>query len=342
MGKTEMTAASALLVPPIDPVDPSRERPRFSVMLPTFEPGEMLRRSLESVLAQALPPDQMQIAVVDDGSRHGDVTRLVRAIDPMGRVELHVDGPHLGISGNWNRAIGLARGHLVHLLHQDDTVLPGFYSRMQRAFLRAPLIGMAFCRSHIVDALGHLLKTNSRQRWWPGVLSNWLPKITVRQRIQTPSAVVARSTYETLGGYRTDLYHALDWEMWVRIAARMPVWYDPVPLAVFRRHAAGETSRLLAQGTIWPDLVHAIQINAESLPHSERAVLVSHSARWYAGSACREAMKQLLKGEHGAASATLAHGKRLIAMVADARLREAASRRVAAIERQVSAAMRAA
>jgi len=342
MGNSVDAVTAAALIPPIAPVASGVERPLFSVMLPTYGPGPMLRFTLESVLAQAPPPDQMQIAVVDDGSRLEDSARLVREIDPSGRVEIHVDGPHLGISGNWNRAIGLARGHLVHLLHQDDMVLPGFYARMGRAFLRAPLIGMAFCRSHIVDAQGHLIKTNSRQRWWPGILSNWLQRIAIRQRVQTPSAVVARSTYEVLGGYRADLCHTLDWEMWVRIAARMPVWYDPAPLAVFRRHAASETARLSVNGAQWPDLVHAIRINAESCVHTKNDLLTSRSARWYAGSALREAMRQASRGEHASARATIAHAWRLIQLIADAEARRAIERRAAALERSVLSAARAA
>ncbi|MEI7780566.1 MAG: glycosyltransferase, partial [Planctomycetota bacterium] len=231
-------------IPLVPGVDGHQTRPRFSVMLPTYEPGEQLRRTLQSVLSQAPDREEMQIAVVDDGSRHADVVGLVRSIDPHGRIDIHVDGGHLGIAGNWNRAIGLAHGHLVHLLHQDDQVLPGFYDRMAQAFLQAPLLGMAFCRSSIIDTAGRLIKINSRQRLWPGVLSDWLPKIATRQRIQTPAVVVARTTYEILGGYRTDLCQTLDWEMWVRIAARLPVWYDPRTLAVFRRHAASESARL--------------------------------------------------------------------------------------------------
>jgi glycosyltransferase involved in cell wall biosynthesis len=342
MRKTRLSMRSEPAVPEIAPVDPGGHRPRFSVMLPTYEPGEMLRRSLESVLVQAPPPERMQIAVVDDGSRRHDIARLVRDVDPAGRVELHVGGPRLGISGNCNRAIRLSRGHLVHLLHQDDMVLPGFYARMEYAFLRAPLIGMAFCRSRIVDGSGTHLKTNSRQRWWPGILSNWLPRIALRQRVQTPSVVVARSTYEWLGGYRTDLCHALDWEMWVRIAARMPVWYDPAALAVFRRHPASESSRLFAHGATWPDLVHAIRIHAESLPDSTRASVVASSARWYSGSALREAGRRLRQGDHDAAAATLRHARGLFKLVTDARARKILERRAVALEHGLPLAMRAA
>jgi hypothetical protein len=205
----------------------------------------------------------------------------------------------------------------VHLLHQDDRVLPGFYRRMEQAFTKAPQIGMAFCRSRLVDGEGKPLKTNSRLRWWRGVLPNWLGTIAKRQRVQTPSAVVPRTTYETLGGYRGDLCQTLDWEMWVRIAARFPVWYDPKPLAVFRRHAESESSRLLSKGEVWPDLVRAMHVNAKAFPDDHRETLVNGGAQWYAGSALREAQRQLLRGHHEAAGHTLAHAHELIKFVTE-------------------------
>lgn len=312
-------------------------RPRFSVMLPTFEPGEKLRMALHSVLEQAAAHEAMQIAVVDDGSQRSDVRELVAAVDRTGRVEVHTDMRRLGISGNWNRCIELARGHLVHLLHQDDRVEPGFYRRMEQAFTKAPQIGMAFCRSRLVDGDGKPLKTNARLQWWRGVLSNWLPTIATRQRVQTPSAVVPRTTYETLGGYRGDLCQTLDWEMWVRIAAQFPVWYDPKPMAVFRRHAESESSRLLSKGEVWPDLVRAMHVNAASFPDHQRDSLVNKGAHWYAGSALREAQRQLLRGYREAAEHTLMHARELIQLVTDSGRRAALLKKAHLLDQQCHA-----
>jgi hypothetical protein len=297
--------AVALAPPPIEPVEHGLARPRFSVMVPAFEPNERLRDALDSVLRQAPAPDEMQIAVVDDASRPGSVEKLVRSIDPSGRVEVISHSRRLGLAGNWNRAIMLARGDLVHLLHQDDAVGPGFYAAIDRGFRHAPDIGMAFCRSRIVDDHDRIVKTTSRQQWFAGVLVNWLPTIALRQRIQTPSAVVARATYESLGGYRSDLCHALDWEMWVRIAARCRVWYEPRPLATYRRHEANETSRLFASGAVWPDMARALRINAAALPDSLRDATLAASVRWHAASAIRTAERQLASGATAAAAATL-------------------------------------
>ena len=304
-----MTAATVF---PLSAVHPGR--PRFSVMLPTYEPDEKLRRALESVLAQAPPDDQMQISVVDDASKRADVRALVQAVDPTGRVVLIRHDSRLGLGGNWNRAVAAAHGELVHLLHQDDYVLPGFYARIDRMFRRAPSIGMAFCRCRIVDGGNRRIKTSSRLRWTAGVVDDWLPLIAERQRVQCPAAVVSRSAYEAVGGYRLDLCLALDWEMWVRIGARYEVGYEPRSLAVYCRHADSESSRLSSTDGVWPDLLRAIAINACSLPEASRAELVHRSAAWYAGSARRAAAKQLANGDASAARHTMSYVPRLLGL----------------------------
>ncbi len=303
--------------PPIQPLEKSQARPRFSVMLPTHEPDGMLALALKSVLAQAPDTETMQIAVIDDGSRPGVVRDIVRRIDTRGRVEVCEHANRLGLCGNWNRAVGLARGELIHLLHQDDYVMPGFYKRLALGFRRRPDIGMAFCRTRLVNAEGRRLKTTSQLRWMPGVLTQWLPRIAERQRVQTPSVIVPRRTYEELGGYRPDLQLAIDWEMWVRIAANAPVWYEPRSLAVYRRHAANETTRLFASGAAWPDMARAMEINARAVPAAIRNRTLEASVRWHTASAIRTAERQIREREFARAAVTLSHVPGMLTLLDD-------------------------
>lgn len=270
---------------------------RFSVMIPTCEPNRLLRETLASVLSQASPDDSLEIAVVDDASSSVDVEALVASVPGSERVEIHKSDRRLGLAGNWNRAIALARGELVHLLHQDDRVDRGFYAAIDRGFRSDPRVGMAFCRTQIVDAIGRRIKTNSRLAWRPGILAHWLPTIAERQRVQTPSAVVSRTIYASLGGFRHDLAQAVDWEMWVRVAAAVAVWYEPRMLAAFRRHGASESARLMAAGVVWEDLARAITINADVVPGPIRRDVMARSARWHASSALRTARAELARGD---------------------------------------------
>jgi glycosyltransferase involved in cell wall biosynthesis len=303
--------------PPIDPLPVDAVRPLFSVMLPTREPDERLCHALRSVLAQAIPPEAMQITVVDDASRPGLTRRLVAAVDTEGRVDLVECEERLGLAGNWNRAIRLARGRLVHLLHQDDYVLPGFYDRMQHGFASAANVGMAFSRTRIIDEGLRTKKLSSRPRWLPGVITDWLQRIAERQRIQTPAAVVARGTYESVGGYRPELRQALDWEMWVRIAARFPVWYEPRVLAVYRRHPGNESARLSRSGQLWPDIARAIGIIADTLPAHLRERVTVSSVRWHTASALRTVERLLAVGASDQAAETLAQIPELLRLLGE-------------------------
>jgi len=313
-------------------------QPRFSVMVPTFAPKpELLRLAVESVLAQAWPAAEMQITVVDDSPQPGAAAAVVREIDPTGRIEVVANARRLGIAGNWNRAIELARGELVHLLHQDDHVLPGFYARIDEGFRRAPHAGMAFCRTLLIDDAGRAIRRNSRLRWFPGVLRDWLPVIATRQRVQTPSVVVRREVYETLGGYRPELCQALDWEMWVRIAARHEVWYESRTLAAYRRHRANESSRLLDRHVVWPDLARAIRINARSLRDDRRDELVAASAAWFALSALRTARRHLAQGHVDDAATTLESMAGLVELAGADGPGRVVQRRIQGLRRRIAA-----
>jgi glycosyltransferase involved in cell wall biosynthesis len=325
--------------PAVAPLQPESSRPRFSVMVPTYDPDAgLLQQALESVLAQNIPPETMQITVVDDTRRPGTTTAIVRAIDPHGRIQIVENERRLGIAGNWNRSLEQARGELVHLLHQDDFVLPGFYDRIDAGFRQAPHVGMGVCRSRIIDGKGRHVRSNSRLRWTSGTLHNWLPRIAIRQRVQTPAVVVRRSVYEAVGGFRTDLCQALDWEMWVRIAARYSVWYEPRTLAVYRRHRGNESSRLLARNHVWPDLARAIRINSASLPATSRDALITASAAWYGLSGLRTAERQLRRGDLDAAAATVDAMEGLFEMAAGGLQAVAVQRRLAAVHRRLLAA----
>ncbi len=308
----------------------------FSVMLPTYEPDMRLAQAIRSVLAQDPGPERMEIVVVDDGSRQADVAAIIRSADAAERVRLVRHANRLGLAGNWNRAVDAASGRLIHLLHQDDYVLPGFYARMADAFHRVDGIGMAFCRSRIIDGEGRRLKTSSRLRWLPGVVARWPEIIGERQRVQTPSAVVARSTYEAVGPYRLDLCHTLDWEMWVRIGTRFPVWHEPRALAAYRRHAGNESSRLFTKGAVWPDIVRAIQLNAERFAEAERPALMRRSARWHLGSMIRTAVRQLREERIADAHTTIDTLPEMLALLADRQEAKAIERRLLQLNRRIS------
>jgi glycosyltransferase involved in cell wall biosynthesis len=269
MSGVSSTARAASFRPPIRPVPDGIARPLWSVMIPTFNCAGYLREALSSVLAQDPGPDVMQIEVVDDCSTMDDPGAVVAEIGG-GRVQFHRRPQNGGHTANFRTCLERSRGHLVHLLHGDDAVRDGFYRRMQAGFDARPDIGAAFCRHVVVDEHNRPTWTSDLERRDSGVLENWLGRIAVGQLIQTPSIVVRRDVYEVLGTFDVRLSWVEDWEMWVRIAAHRPVWFEVEPLAVYRVHGTSNSSRLLRTGENLRDVRRAIDLIQDHLPEHAR------------------------------------------------------------------------
>lgn len=261
----------------IPPFPEGTPRPLWSVMIPTYNCAEYLRETLASVLAQDIGPDLMQIEVVDDCSTKDDPKAVVEELG-KGRVGFYRHPQNVGYIQNFNTCLQRSQGQLIHLLHGDDCVRDGFYRKLQQAFDEQPEIGAAFCRIIRMNEQGHWLNFTDLEQPESGILSNWLERIAVRQRIETPSVVVRREVYEKLGGFDSRFTcSGEDWEMWVRIAAQYPVWYEVEPLVAYRKHLASLTGNSRRIGKNIQDIRMAIHIVKGYLPEQTSEKL-SHMA----------------------------------------------------------------
>jgi GT2 family glycosyltransferase len=253
--------------PTITPVPEGISRPLWSVMIPTYNCAKYLRETLASVLAQDPGAEVMQIMVVDDHSTQDDPEAVIKEMG-QGRVEFYRQPQNVGAPRNFQTCLEFSRGYLIHQLHGDDYVKPGFYQKMEQAFTTAAAIGAAFCRNLFVDEWGQVERVSCLEMTESGVLPNpeWLEKIAMGQLIQTPSIVVRREVYETLGGFDYRLAGTEDWEMWVRISAQYPIWYEVEPLAIYRMHSKSLSRSTVTSGFFVQQLYKAAQINQSYLP----------------------------------------------------------------------------
>jgi GT2 family glycosyltransferase len=233
------------------------------------------------MLAQAPGPELMQIEVVDDYSTVDDPAAVVAEVG-QGRVGFYQQRENMGHIKNFETCLKRSRGSLIHLLHGDDYVQDGFYRQMQRAFEQSPDIGAAFCRHYFLDEHNHQQALSPLEQAESGILDNWLERLASEQRIMTPSMVVRREVYEKLGGFDSRLLCAEDWEMWIRIAAHYPIWYEVEPLAVYRMHAASNTGRHVRSGSEKRYTRLAIEIFKSYLPQDIAEQVTRRARETYA------------------------------------------------------------
>lgn len=241
-----MPAGPAPTPPAIAAVPAGTPRPRWSVMIPTWNCAGYLAETLASVLAQDPGPAAMQIEVVDDAS--GDDPAAVVARLGGGRVAFHRHPVNGGAIANFNACIARSRGELVHILHGDDLVEPGFYAAMHALAQAQPDAGLLFCRAFTVEADGALLELSPRFREWEAGFRGMPERLWYVNEIRTPAVVVRRAAYERHGGYLPHLVHTADWEMWERLAGDASAAALNRALARYRDFAASHTGRLMRTG----------------------------------------------------------------------------------------------
>ena len=271
---------------------PQRARPlrRFQFPAQPVRPGvwvgvtvyrrlDYLARALESVLNQ--PDDDLTLCVIQDGgvdeATQAEARRLVTELG-QGRVEFLASPQRWGQPVIFNACVERADREWIHLLHDDDWVEAGFYRQMRTA--ASAEAGMVFCRHRYVDREGRELRLSALESEQAGTLENWLDRIGVFCRIQTPAVLVRRGAYERLGGYRPQAASAFDWDMWKRLAAEFPVCYEPRILAAFREHPASLSGEYLESGRQLADSLRSIELTRPLLGPGRTALACGAYARY--------------------------------------------------------------
>jgi len=128
--------------------------PEVSVVIPTYKRPQLVRRALESVLAQTMA--NLELIVVVDGLDAETRESLGAVRD--GRLTVHVPDRRLGNADARNAGVALARAKWVAFLDDDDAWLPRKLERQlpvaQRAACAHPIVS---CRVVVHGQFGDMV-----------------------------------------------------------------------------------------------------------------------------------------------------------------------------------------
>ncbi len=201
--------------------------PLVSVVIPTYQRAALVQEAIDSVLAQEV--GDLQIVVVDDGSRDGTVEALEQRGDPIVVVSI----PHCGVVARVrNAGIGRAEGGFVAFLDSDDLWLPGKLRRQLDYFAANRGISALYTNEFRV-VQGQVL---SRTRF-----DEFPPRRRVRYRtavrglcVQTSSVMVRREVFDVVGLFDEEQALYEDADMWSRISDRFEWGFIGEPLVLYR------------------------------------------------------------------------------------------------------------
>lgn len=198
---------------------------RVDVVIPCYNYARYLPGCVESVLAQR--DVEVRALVIDDCSSDDTPEVLDRLVAADPRVQGRRHPVNRGHIATYNEGLlEWADSDLVVLLSADDLLAPGALDRAAAVFADHPTVGVVYGRSVYYQQdpprTAHLPLGASV---WPG--RQWIGDRcrTAKNVISSPEVVMRTAVQHRIGGYRPDLPHAGDLEMWLRAAAVSDVGY---------------------------------------------------------------------------------------------------------------------
>jgi glycosyltransferase involved in cell wall biosynthesis len=281
------------------------DRPFWSIMIPTFNCAQSLRRTIESVLSATAYNPETQIEIVDDFSSNDNPEEVADLYRERG-ITFYRQPRNVGASANFNTCIARARGKWVHILHGDDYVHPDFYSVLEQGISSHQNVRVAFTSYVAVDESGGLVWQPKKLPTTRGIIEHtWRDFIAVHNEIMAPAIVVQKSAYTEAGNFNTLLSHTADWDMWKRLIWRYDTWFEPRALAYYVIHASSDSSKLMRSAENLRDSLRAIKIGSQYFPIDRRKELFREACRSHAGLGISTAKRFFKMSDYRAAFAQL-------------------------------------
>jgi glycosyltransferase involved in cell wall biosynthesis len=219
--------------------------PRATVVITTRDRLAYLQEAIASVQAQN--GISHELIVADNGSSDGTREWLAQRDD---LVAVHADhDPARTRSGNIsiarNAGFARARGEYVWFLDDDDRMRPGALAALAAGLDEHPAaVAAVGARTRFGDnVVGGRIAHPLRR-----VVGDLGPELLLSWGWIPSQALLRASTVREAGGWREDVPHAEDLDMWARIGWRGPVVLEPLTVVEYRVHRT--QSRLHAPGAL--------------------------------------------------------------------------------------------
>jgi glycosyltransferase involved in cell wall biosynthesis len=188
-----------------------RKSPAVSVIVPTYLTTPYIAQALDSVVGQSFR--DFEIIVVNDGSP--DTPDLERVLQPYMTRIIYAKQPNQGLAHARNTGISKARAPLIALLDSDDYWEPDYLATQMEMLAAEPTADVVYTNAILFGDPRSEGKTYMDIFPSEGEVS-FLSLVTGRCNVM--GAVMARrTTIERVGMYNSDVRHAEDFDLWLRL-----------------------------------------------------------------------------------------------------------------------------
>ncbi|MDT0575833.1 glycosyltransferase family 2 protein [Croceicoccus sp. F390] len=209
---------------------------RISFIMPTFNRAALITHSIESVLQQMGPQDEL--LVVDDGSTDSTAHHVRRVAEAAKLKNLKVRyhrQANAGKSVALNTALAMTTGRYVCICDDDDLFRPGAVEVLVNALEQGDA-GVAFGRyTRFVEKNGHVRDLGTG--YWPELQTGSVSRHLLEDAfIMHNAALVRRSAYEKVGPFDEALLRSQDYDMFLRLVLQVPTIFVDELIFEQRKH----------------------------------------------------------------------------------------------------------
>jgi glycosyltransferase involved in cell wall biosynthesis len=217
----------------------SPARPRISLVTPSFNQGEFIARTVESVLSQR-GDFELDYRILDGGSNDDTLAILERYRDRLTFVSERDGGQVDAI----NKGLRATTGDIVGWVNSDDVLLPGALAAVADAFRAHPECEWLHGRCEIID------QADRPVRKWVSLYKHVratrhsFDNLITENYVSQMTAFWRRSVHEAIGYLDPALHYAFDYDLWLRLARRGDPLYLPQKLACFRWYPTSKSGAM--------------------------------------------------------------------------------------------------
>ena len=194
----------------------------ISVVIPSYNRKEFLKRSIDSAINQTKKP--FEIIVVDDGSTDGTETMIKSDYDFVKFIKQK----NKGVSAARNIGIKVSIGEWICFLDSDDEWKKDKLEKQINAMKSNP--GYKFFHSNEIWIKNGLrINQKKKHKKYGGDIFD---KCLDMCRISPSSVMIDKTVFDEVGNFNENLVVCEDYELWLRICDKYRVFFIDEPLII--------------------------------------------------------------------------------------------------------------
>jgi hypothetical protein len=231
------------------PISVERSMPGISIVIPIFNAGRFLEKTIRSLLCNDL--EGVEIIVMDGGSTDSTADILAYYKRYFSHVVSERDD---GQSDAINRGFARATKPILYWLNGDDVVLPNSLLPVRKCFYEAPetqvVVGNAYMTEIDFSPIRHFTFSDE------ALTFSHLLDYAANHLVQ-PSVFFSRTAWNTAGPVKADLHYAMDADLFLSMAKKFRLRSLPVDIAYSVYHEDCKTRGRRAESIVELGVVQA-------------------------------------------------------------------------------------